>query len=186
VYRQAAGLREGSAAGGAGVGAVAGMGAHVLRQVAGRRECVAAGGAGVGAVAGMGAHVYRQVAGLRAGLAADGALKEELTPRPTPPPLARGSRAHTRFLISRLLPSPLAPEHRQIRRHVFRETDSANWSNKKPNAFSGISDPMCKEIYCTFALARDHPGLLGHWKLNWMDGASTGCDFFIIAFRGTT
>ena len=51
VPRQVAGLREGLAAGGAGVGAVAGMGAHVPRQVAGLREGLAAGGAGVGAVA---------------------------------------------------------------------------------------------------------------------------------------
>ena len=34
VSRQAAGTREGLAAGGAGVGAVAGMGTHVHRQVA--------------------------------------------------------------------------------------------------------------------------------------------------------
>ena len=26
---------------------------------------------------------------------------------------------------------------------------------------------------------------MGHWKLNWMDRSSTGCEFFIIAFRGT-
>ena len=56
---QVAGLREGPAAGGAGVGAIAGMGAHVCRQVAGRRAGLTAGGAGVGTVAGMGAHVRR-------------------------------------------------------------------------------------------------------------------------------
>ena len=59
VPRQAAGLREGHATGGAGVGADVGMGAHVYRQAAGPREYLAAGGAGVWAVAGMGAHVYR-------------------------------------------------------------------------------------------------------------------------------
>ena len=48
---QAAGRREGLAAGRAGVGAVAGMGAHVDRQAVGPREGLAAGGAGVGAVA---------------------------------------------------------------------------------------------------------------------------------------
>ena len=66
VSLQAAGLREGLAAGGARVGAVSGMGAHVYRQVAGQREGLAAGGAGVRAVAGMGAHVTRQVAWRRA------------------------------------------------------------------------------------------------------------------------
>ena len=35
----------------------------VPRQGAGARECLAAGGAGVWAVPGMGAHVIRQVAG---------------------------------------------------------------------------------------------------------------------------
>ena len=39
------------------------MGTHVLRQVAGLREGMTTGGADVGAVAGMGAHVSRQVAG---------------------------------------------------------------------------------------------------------------------------
>jgi len=73
VCLQAAGLREGMTAGGAGVGADAGMGSHVCRQVAGLREGMAAGGAGVGADAGMGSHVCRQVAGLREGMAAGGA-----------------------------------------------------------------------------------------------------------------
>ena len=44
------------------------MGAHVYRQVAGLREGLAAGGACVGAVAGMGAHVFRQAAGLEKAL----------------------------------------------------------------------------------------------------------------------
>ena len=57
VSRQGAGVREGLAAGGADVGAPAGMGLHVSCQVAGHREGLTAGGAGVGAVAGMGAHV---------------------------------------------------------------------------------------------------------------------------------
>ena len=114
----------------------------------------------------MGAHVRRQVAGPRAGLAADGALKDELPSRPAPPLLARGSRASTRSFTSSLLPYPLAPEHRQIRRHVFRETDLAKLV--KPKYFSGISGPICnlkdlKNCY-TFALGRDHPGLLGHWN----------------------
>ena len=38
------------------------MGAHVTSQVAGVREGVAAGNAGIGAVAGMGAHMCRHVA----------------------------------------------------------------------------------------------------------------------------
>jgi len=88
VCRQAAGLREGHAAGGAWVGAVAGMGAHVCRQVAGLRECHATGGAWVWAVAGMGAHVLRQVAWRRAGLSADRTLEDDLAPRPAPPPLS--------------------------------------------------------------------------------------------------
>ena len=58
------------------------MGAHVCRQVAGRRGGLAAGGAWVGAVAGMGPHVSREVSGFRAGLAADGALEDQLAPRP--------------------------------------------------------------------------------------------------------
>ena len=62
VPRQAAGFREGLATGGAGVGAVTGMGALVSLQVARHPEVPAAGGAGVGAFAGMSAHVYRQVA----------------------------------------------------------------------------------------------------------------------------
>jgi hypothetical protein len=73
VPHQVAGQLEGLAAGRAGVGAVAGMGAVVYRQVGGRLEGLAAGGAGEGAVAGMGAQVSRQVAGLREGLAAGGA-----------------------------------------------------------------------------------------------------------------
>ena len=28
-------------------------------------------------------------------------------------------------------------------------------------------------------------GLPSHWKLNWMDGASTGCEFVYNCFRGT-
>jgi len=40
------------------------MCAHVIRQVAGPREGHTAGGADVGADAGMCAHMYRQVAGL--------------------------------------------------------------------------------------------------------------------------
>ena len=73
VPRQVAGLREGPAASGAGVGAIAGMGAHVCREAARRREGLAASDTDVGAIARMGAHVPRQVAGLRAGLAAGGA-----------------------------------------------------------------------------------------------------------------
>jgi len=41
VHRQFAGLREGLAAGGAGVGAATGMDAHVYRQAAGRRDGLA-------------------------------------------------------------------------------------------------------------------------------------------------
>ena len=48
MCRQIAGLREGLAAGGAGVGAVTGMSARVYRKVAGRQERLASGGAGVG------------------------------------------------------------------------------------------------------------------------------------------
>ena len=61
------------AAGDAGVGTLAKMGAHVSCQAAGLREGLTAGGADVGAVARMGAHVLRQAAGLREGLAACGA-----------------------------------------------------------------------------------------------------------------
>ena len=64
VRLEVARLRKGLAAGGADVGAVAGMGAHVYRQVGRLREGLAAGGAGVGALAGMDAHVCRQVARL--------------------------------------------------------------------------------------------------------------------------
>ena len=112
VPLQGAGVREGLSAGGAYVGAVAGMGAHVSRQAAVLREGLAAGGAGVGAFAGMGAHVFRQIAGRGAGLAAHGALNEvELAPRPAPPPLARLSRASTRpFAIGIVMP-PLEPGH---------------------------------------------------------------------------
>jgi len=60
VPRQAIRPREGLAASGACVGAVARMGAFVSRQVAGLREGLAACGAGVGAIAGMDAHVCRQ------------------------------------------------------------------------------------------------------------------------------
>ena len=70
---QLAGLREAQAADGAGVGTLAGMDANVVLQVAGEFEGLAAGGAVVGAVAVMGAHVLRQVVGERAGLAAGGA-----------------------------------------------------------------------------------------------------------------
>ena len=114
----------------------------------------------------MGAHVFRQVAGLGAGLPADATLKEKLASRFTPLPLARPFRFQPPPFTSRLIPSPLAPEHRQIRRHVFRETDLAKLV--KPKYFSGISGPICnlkdlKNCY-TFALGRDHPGLLGHWN----------------------
>ena len=68
VPRKGAGVREGLAAGGAYVGAIAGMDTHVCCQVAGAREGLAAGGADVGAIAGMGAHVGRQAAGVREGL----------------------------------------------------------------------------------------------------------------------
>ena len=73
VLLQAVRPREGLVTGGADIGAVAGMDAHVCGQVDGCREGVAAGGADVGAVAGMGAHVCRQAAGRRASLAAGGA-----------------------------------------------------------------------------------------------------------------
>ena len=65
VYCLTAGRREGLAVGGAGVGEVTRMGAHVCRQVARLREGLAAGRAGVGAVAGMGAHVSRQAAAVQ-------------------------------------------------------------------------------------------------------------------------
>ena len=123
VSRQAARVREGLTAGGAYVGAVAGMGAHVLRQGAVQRESLAAGGACVGAVTGMGALVSRQASGLREGLATDGALKDELAPRPAPPPLARPSMATTCSVAKRLLPFPLATDHRKINRLVLRPPD---------------------------------------------------------------
>ena len=65
------------------------MATHVCCQVAGLREGLTAGSAGVGTVAGMGAHVHRQVAGLRAGFATDRAFKDVLSPYPAPPPLGR-------------------------------------------------------------------------------------------------
>jgi len=96
------------------------MGAHVSGQAAGVREGHAAGGAGVGAFAVMGALVSRQVAGLREGLSACGALKDELAPRPTLPPLARPSMAATRSVSRRPFPAPLASDHRRVNRHVLR------------------------------------------------------------------
>ena len=120
VHRQVATLREGHAACGAGVGAVTGMGALVSRQVAEGGKDLAAGGACVGAVAGMGALVSRQVAGTREGLATDGALKDEVVPRNAPPPLVRPSIATIYLVARRLLPSPLAPDHRKINRLVLR------------------------------------------------------------------
>ena len=45
------------------------MATHVCCQVAGLREGLTAGSAGVGTVAGMGAHVFRQGFELREGLA---------------------------------------------------------------------------------------------------------------------
>ena len=130
VSRQAAGLREGLAAGGADVGAVAGMGALVSRQVTGLREGHAAGGAYVGAFAGMGAHVLRQVAGVRASLAAYGALEDELAPRPALSPLARPSRTSTRSFARVIFLPPLASGHRQSSR-LLRLLGSGNlqfWS----------------------------------------------------------
>ena len=73
VFCQGTGVREGVAAGGAGVGAVSSMCSHVCRQVTGLPEGLAAGGAGVGAVASMGTDVLRQAAGLREGVTAGGA-----------------------------------------------------------------------------------------------------------------
>ena len=88
----------------------------VPRQAAGLREGLTAGGARVGAVAGMGAHVCRQIVGPRAGLASDGALEDELAACPIPPPLARPSRAPTPAFTRRSVPCPLAADHRDITR----------------------------------------------------------------------
>ena len=116
---QVAGPRKGHATGGADVGPVAGMGAHVYRQIAGAREGLTAGGAWVGAVAGVGAHVCHQAVGPRACLAAGGALGDELASLPIPLPFAGCSRAFTRFFTRRHFPLPLAPNHREIRRYGF-------------------------------------------------------------------
>ena len=115
VSRQVTRVREGLATGGAGVGAVAGVGEHVSRQAIGAREGLAAGGASVGAVAGMAAHMSRQLAGRRAGLCAEDALVDELTPHPAPPPLARPSRVSTRSLTRGPFHPPLAPDHRHVK-----------------------------------------------------------------------
>ena len=85
----------------------------------------ATGGTDVGAVTGMGAHVTRQAAGLRAGLAAEGALNYGFAPRPVPPPLARPSRASTRFLSRQPFPSPLASGHRHVKRLELRPSGLA-------------------------------------------------------------
>jgi hypothetical protein len=75
------------------------MCAHVLRQFAVLREGHAAGCAGVGAVSGMCAHVYRQFARTRAGLAADRAFeKVDLPPPPAPPSFARRSSTTAQFV----------------------------------------------------------------------------------------
>ena len=73
VPRQAAGRREGLATGGANVGTVARMGAHVFCKAAGYKEGLTADCAGGGTVAGVGAHVSHQTARLREGHAAGGA-----------------------------------------------------------------------------------------------------------------
>ena len=133
VFPQGAGVRESLAAGRAGVWAVAGMGAHVASQAAGLREGHAAGRAGVWADAGMGANVGRQVARRREGLGADGARQVELATRPTPPPLARRSRAPTRSFSRRLFLPPLACDHRQITRQVWRPLLSPFGQNDTSN-----------------------------------------------------
>ena len=96
------------------------MGTNVHRQAAGLREGPAAGGAGVGTDARMGAHVSRQVAGRREGLAADGARQVQLDLRPTPPPLAQPGSAPTPSIRRERFPPPLASDRCQIRRRVLR------------------------------------------------------------------
>ena len=86
----------------------------VPREAAGPREGHAAGRALVGALAVMGAHVFLQVAGRRGGFAAERALKNELYPRPIPPPLARSSASRTRFTDTLIFPAPLASFCRRI------------------------------------------------------------------------
>jgi len=146
VSRQVAGLREGLAAGGAGVGAVARMGAHVTRQVAGLREGLAAGGADVGADAGMGAQVLSQIARRRAGLAADGALQVEIAPRPAPFSLARRSRAPTRSFSRRLFLPPLACDHRQIKRRVWRPLRPPSGQNNTSTETEQSTRPCVKTV----------------------------------------
>jgi len=73
--------REGLAAGGAGVRAVAGMGPHVIRQRARMGESLAAGGACEGQVTGMGLHALCQVAG---GRECSGACAREASSRCMP------------------------------------------------------------------------------------------------------
>ena len=51
-------------------------------------------------------------------LPAGGALKDELAPRPTPPPPVRPIRAATSFLTNFLFPYPLASDHRRTNRHL--------------------------------------------------------------------
>ena len=116
VSRQVAGRREGMSTGDAYVGALAGMGAHVRFQGVGFREGVATCCAWVGAVASMGAHVTREVALRQTRLPADRALdKVDLLPRPALASFARHRAFASRIFATRLFPSPLAPDHRQVR-----------------------------------------------------------------------
>ena len=75
VRREAAGLREVLAAGGADVGAVAGMYANVVLQASSLREGLAACEACVGAIASMGANMILQICRCGEGLFTGGALK---------------------------------------------------------------------------------------------------------------
>ena len=136
VSCKAAGVREGHATGGAGVGTDTGMRAHVYRQVVKPREGHATGGECLGLVAGMGAHVPREIAKLRAGHATDRALKTDRAPRPAPPPLAQPSGASTSSFARGLFPTPLASDHREISRHLSETSGVLRlvlrfWSNSK-------------------------------------------------------
>ena len=101
----------------------------VPREAAGRREGHATGGAGVGAVAGMGAHVFRQVARPRASFTADRALKDGLAPRPASPLLDRPCNNSARS-FARIFSLPLASDHREINLHSLRLAQKRYWSKQ--------------------------------------------------------
>ena len=146
VFHQMVDPREVLAAGGARVGAVAGMGALVRLHVAERGEGLLAGGAREGADAGMGALVRREGVGAREGLATNIAgpgarlgfgfllsppvahirddFFDDLTLLPSPPLLARESRAPTPSSTRRAFQLPFDPDQSAAARRTL-----ARWSS---------------------------------------------------------